>query len=148
MIMNNFYVMEINSLIRTFEIIETGKSISLNYNFQDNKECFTDICEGDRILGFYSAPIQNVKLEFVVKRVDACNQLELVKTFEVIEGVEIQENDILKELELNGVAKISDDMYNQIRSLMLKGVEASVDIDYLFGLENKVMPGVFSKSSL
>lgn len=135
--MNNFYVMEINSLIRTFEIIETGKSISLNYNFQDNKECFTDICEGDRILGFYSSPIQKVKLEFVVKRVDACNQLELVKTFEVIEGVEIQENDILKELELNGIAKISDDMYNQIRSLMLKGVETSVDIDYLFGLENK-----------
>jgi hypothetical protein len=62
MIMNNFYVMEINSLIRTFEIIETGKSISLNYNFQDNKECFTDICEGDRILGFYSYSLSTTKV--------------------------------------------------------------------------------------
>jgi len=137
--MNKFYVMEINSLIRTFEIMETGKSISLNYNFQDNKECFADVCEGDRILGYYSAPIQKVKIEFEVKRVDACNQLELVKILEVIEGVEISENDILKELELNGIAKITEDMYNQIRSLMLKIIETSVgiDFDYLFGLENK-----------
>lgn len=137
--MSKYYVFEINSLVNSFEIIEAGKVVSFNYCSQDDKKCFAELSEGDRFLGCYAAPVKKVKFEFEVKRVSDRNQIELVKLFEVNVGIDIFDKAILRTLEINGIVEISKDMYIQMRSAMIKGVEGEFDIDltYLYELENK-----------
>ena len=102
--MNNYYILSIDSLIRTFSILENDV-IKFTLTIPDIKDIFSDIKEGDIILGYIKKPIHEVKYIFEVIEVENSNdKLYLKKKLEVSEGVKINiidfnEDDLLTKID-------------------------------------------------
>ena len=65
--MSKYYMFEIESIVQTFTVLDTGKEISFGYSSAEEQECFKDVNGGDLILGYYNEPIDAVKILFEVK---------------------------------------------------------------------------------
>lgn len=102
--MNNYYILSIDSLIRTFSILENDV-IKFTLTIPAIKDIFSDVKEGDIILGYIKKPIHEVKYIFEVIEVENSNdKLYLKKKLEVSEGVKINiidfnEDDLLTKID-------------------------------------------------
>jgi putative restriction enzyme len=109
--MNNYYILSIDSLIRTFSILENDV-IKFTLTIPDIKDIFSDIKEGDIILGYIKKPIHEVKYIFEVIEVENSNdKLYLKKKLEVSEGVKINiidfnEDDLLTKIDYKEYSNI------------------------------------------
>lgn len=113
------FVMRIDSLIKTFSIIETGKDISFNYQEKDKKDVFGCIKEGDCILGYYPSPLSQVKSVFVVKSTNGNDSVTLNKIIEVSDGVSLCPT-TAEHIEKDTILEISEEEYNELyRSLFV-----------------------------
>lgn len=75
--MSKYYMFEIESIVQTFTVLDTGKEISFGYSSAEEQECFKDVNGGDLILGYYNEPIDTLlgKQLYLVYR----QQLKLIQ---------------------------------------------------------------------
>ena len=116
------YILRIDSLVKTFSIIETGKDISFNYQEKEKTSIFSSIKEGDAILGYYSKPSNQVSCIFTVKHVNGADSVVLNKTLEVSEGVTLEAS-MVDVLELMTIIEIPEDYYRDVVRALLAGVD-------------------------
>lgn len=125
------YIMLIDSLVKTFSIIETGKDISFNYREKDNTKVFANISSGDYVFGYYSEPINQVTCIFEVKSSNGHDTLVLNKLIEKSEGASIPYK-IADQLNQEALVEISDAEYEMILNEMMQSSDnhECVDKDY------------------
>ena len=76
------YILKIDSLIKTFSVIEAGKDISFKYQEKDNLDVFASISAGDHILGYFSNPTNQITSVFEVKSSNGLDTVVLNKILE------------------------------------------------------------------
>ena len=59
----------IDSLVKTFSIIEAGKDVTFSYENKDGIEAFESVSKGDIILGYFAEPIKQIKCVFEVQEI-------------------------------------------------------------------------------
>lgn len=123
--MSNYYLFEIESIVQTFTVLDTGKEISFGYSSPENQECFGKVNSGDVILGYYNEPIDEVKIVFEVKEHLEEDQIELVKKLEVQDGVSIT-SEIADELRQKKLVSIYKEKFDEIYGQMLKKIKQPV----------------------
>ena len=55
--MGKYYILGIDSLVKTFEIIDSGKNFLFEYSNQMDQNILNNISNDDIILGYYKSPI-------------------------------------------------------------------------------------------
>lgn len=123
--MNNYYILAINSLVKSFSILDSGTPIKFGLTTQTTNTVFADLRRGDKILGFVREPINQVKYIFEVDKIDNNNQICLIKKYEIDEGVFIDSeveralyNSEIVKIELMTFKKICE----QLHSTCLNGI--------------------------
>lgn len=123
--MNNYYILAINSLVKSFSILDSGTPIKFGLTTQTTNTVFADLRRGDKILGFVREPINQVKYIFEVDKIDNNNQICLIKKYEIDEGVFIDSeveralyNSEIVKIELMTFKKICE----QLLSTCLNGI--------------------------
>lgn len=111
------FILLIDSLVKTFSIIESGTDIAFSYKNKDDIETFKDMHIGDIVLGYFSEPINQIKCIFEVQKNTDETSVILTKELEVSNGVEINFR-IAKSLEENILVELSDSEYNEIINLL------------------------------
>ncbi|MFI3202104.1 MAG: hypothetical protein R3Y54_11405 [Eubacteriales bacterium] len=127
--MTNYYILSINSLVKTFSILDAGAAINFGLTTQDNSKIFESIQIGDVILGYVEAPITEIRYVFTVEGIGTENQIELAKTLEVSNGVEIINSEYVRELAVNDLIAIDKTEYFETLSKMItftKGIEENI----------------------
>lgn len=119
---------EIESIVQTFTVLDTGKEISFGYSSAEEQECFKDVNGGDLILGYYNEPIDAVKILFEVKGHLEDTQIELVKKLEVKDGVCIT-SDIADDLRQKKLISIYKEKFDEIYEQMLRKQESGENAD-------------------
>lgn len=120
--MSKYYLFEIESIVQTFTVLDTGKEISFGYSSPEEQECFENVNSGDLILGYYNEPIDAVKILFEVKGHLEDAQIELVKKLEVQDGVSLT-SEIADDLRQKKLLSIYKEKFDEIYSQMLKKQE-------------------------
>lgn len=126
--MSKYYMFEIESIVQTFTVLDTGKEISFGYSSAEEQECFKDVNGGDLILGYYNEPIDAVKILFEVKGHLEDTQIELVKKLEVKDGVCIT-SDIADDLRQKKLISIYKEKFDEIYEQMLRKQESGENAD-------------------
>lgn len=126
--MSKYYLFEIESIVQTFTVLDTGKEISFGYSSPEEQECFENVNSGDLILGYYNEPIDAVKILFEVKGRLEDAQIELVKKLEVQDGVSLT-SEIADELRQKKLLSIYKEKFDEIYSQMLKKQENEEKVD-------------------
>lgn len=112
--MTNYYVLAVNSLIKTFSILDAGNTVSFGLTTQDTNALFSEIKVGDRILGYMGVPINRVKYLFTVIGVESGSQLELVKQIEVSEGASMHNFELERQIASTELIKIGKPQFDLI----------------------------------
>lgn len=120
--MSKYYLFEIESIVQTFTVLDTGKEISFGYSSPEEQECFENVNSGDLILGYYNEPIDAVKILFEVKGHLEDAQIELVKKLEVQDGVSLT-SEIADDLRQKKLLSIYKEKFDEIYGQMLKKQE-------------------------
>lgn len=124
--MSNYYILSVNSLIKTFSVLDAGNTVNFGLTTQDSNSIFLNIKTGDKILGFVGVPICKVKYIFDVQSVDSANQIELIKKYEVDEGASLRNMELERELAVSGIVKIDVNTYKSIcKNLFKVGEDAN-----------------------
>lgn len=124
--MSKYYLFEIESIVQTFTVLDTGKEMSFGYSSPEEQECFENVKAGDLVLGYYNEPIDAVKILFEVKGHLEDAQIELVKKLEVQDGVSVT-SDIIENLRQKKLISIYKEKFDEIYSQMLKKQENEID---------------------
>lgn len=123
--MNNYYILAINSLVKSFSILDSGTPIKFGLTTQTTNTVFADLRRGDKILGFVREPINQVKYIFEVDKIDNNNQICLIKKYEIDEGVLI-DSEVERELYNSEIVKIElmtfKKICEQLLSTCLNGI--------------------------
>lgn len=127
--MSNYYLFEIESIVQTFTVLDTGKEISFGYSSPEEQEYFENVNSGDLILGYYNEPIDEVKILFEVKGHLEDAQIELVKKLEVQEGVRLT-SEIADDLRQKKLISIYKEKFDEIYGQMLKKQENEEKADF------------------
>ena len=127
--MTNYYILSINSLIKTFSVLDAGNSVSFGLTTQDSNSLFEKVSQGDYILGFVGTPINRVRYVFEVQGIEDTSQIELIKKFEVSDGADIDNISLRNELVNNDFVEISVDVYNSIITKMTQELGGRLGID-------------------
>lgn len=127
--MTNYYILSINSLIKTFSVLDAGNSVSFGLTTQDSNSLFEKVSQGDYILGFVGTPINRVRYVFEVQGIEDTSQIELIKKFEVSDGADIDNISLRNELVNNDFVEISVDVYNSIITKMTQELGGKLGID-------------------
>ena len=112
--MINYYILAVNSLIKTFSVLDAGNTVNFCLTTQDSNGLFANIKSGDKILGYVGVPINQVKYVFEVQGVDSSNQIELIKKYEVADGALINNMELERELSVTEIVKIDNNTFFQI----------------------------------
>lgn len=112
------YILSIESLVKTFSIIETEKEVLFDYQSKDTDCDFECLKSGDIIFGFYADPIYTVKCIFEVIQVKNEQSFLLKKVLEVSKGVTIS-TELMNELSISSLVEVSDQQSEQIFSNIL-----------------------------
>lgn len=112
--MTNYYVLAVNSLIKTFSILDAGNTVSFGLTTQDTNALFSEIKIGDRILGYMGVPVNRIKYLFTVIGVETGSQIELVKQIEVSEGVSMHNFELERQIETTELIEIDKTQFDLI----------------------------------
>lgn len=136
--MSKYYLLEIESLIQTFTVLDTGKEISFSFSSQENQDGLGKVEPGSLILGYYAEPIGKVKVLLEVKNVLGDGEVELLKKLEVENGAGL-ERDFVSKLHGGNLLPIEKEEFEVIYKEMLRNQEIKhgQTFDYLFKLGNK-----------
>lgn len=118
--MINYYILAVNSLIKTFSVLDAGNTVNFCLTTQDSNGLFANIKPGDNILGYVGVPINRVKYVFEVQNVDSSNQIELIKKYEVAEGASINNIELEREISVSEIIKIDNRIFSEICKELLK----------------------------
>lgn len=67
--MIRYYLLSVNSLIKTFSVLDAGNTLNFGLTKQNSSNLFSNIQIGDMILGYVGVPISKVKYLFSVKEI-------------------------------------------------------------------------------
>lgn len=131
------FILMIDSLIKTFSIIEAGKDVTFTYENKDGIEAFGSIGKGDIILGYFGEPLKQIKCVFEVHEIVSATSLVLNKKLEVFNGFEVEPS-LESELTEKTLIEISDEEYDKIlislyeekESTLLEIRNENIDEDY------------------
>ncbi len=118
--MINYYILAVNSLIKTFSVLDAGNTVNFCLTTQDSNGLFANIKPGDNILGYVGVPVNRVKYVFEVQNVDSSNQIELIKKYEVAEGASINNIELEREISVSEIIKIDNRIFSEICKELLK----------------------------
>lgn len=118
--MINYYILAVNSLIKTFSVLDAGNTVNFCLTTQDSNGLFANIKPGDNILGYVGVPVNRVKYVFEVQSVDSSNQIELIKKYEVAEGASINNIELEREISVSEIIKIDNRIFSEICKELLK----------------------------
>lgn len=127
--MTNYYILSINSLVKTFSVLDAGNSVSFGLTTQDSNSLFEKVSQGDYILGFIGIPINRVRYVFEVQGIEDASHIELIKKFEVSDGADIDNISLKNELVNNDFIEISVDVYNSIIAKMTQELGGKLGLD-------------------
>ena len=119
------FILTIDSLVKTFSIIEAGKDVTFSYENKDGIEAFESISKGDIILGYFSEPIKQIKCVFEVQEITTTTSIVLNKKLEVSNGFELDyslENELAEKI----LMEISDEEYDKILISLYEGKESTL----------------------
>lgn len=137
--MSNYYILSVNSLIKTFSVLDAGNTINFGLTTQDDVTIFSHVMIGDFILGYVGNPIRKVKYVFEVSSVETLNQIELVKRIEVSEGAGLDDENLERELMTSEIVSITKDKYIEIiRKLIELSNEQFTDTDEIDSVQEEV----------
>lgn len=117
--MIKYYLLSVNSLIKTFSVLDAGNKISFGLSTQDSNNLFSSIQKGDMLLGYIGVPINKVKYLFSVEGIQSESQLELIKQLEVSEGTSLHDSDLEREISVSEIVEIDKNKYDSICKEML-----------------------------
>lgn len=112
--MTNYYILAVKSLVKTFSILDAGNIISFGLETQDANSLFATIKKGDLIFGYIGEPINHIKYMFEVLKVNSSKQLELIKRFEVSDGVSLEDFELKQKLNNSEIVEIDSYRFNEI----------------------------------
>lgn len=110
------FILYIDSLVKTFSIVESGKNITFRYSEKGNDNLLSRLSKDDTILGFFSSPIEKIRCIFDVLNVESDNSVLLNKAVEVSEGVALKDSSLLDFVKANNLVEITEEQYNIIAS--------------------------------
>ena len=110
--MKKFLIL-IDSLIKTFSLIEAGKEITFRYQQSGTPDPFASVEAGDVLLGYFPAPISQVKCVFEVTGKPGSGTVSLRKLLDVAEGVTLDAS-LAAALAQDGIVEILDEYYEHI----------------------------------
>ncbi len=117
--MSNYYILSVNSLIKTFSVLDAGNTINFGLTTQDDATIFSQVVTGDYILGYVGNPIGKVKYVFDVSSVETSNQIELVKKIEVSEGASLEDENLERALMSSEMISITKEKFAEIMEQLL-----------------------------
>ncbi len=127
------FILMIDSLIKTFSIIEAGKDVTFTYENKDGIEAFEKASKGDMILGYFGEPTKQIKCVFEVQEISTITSLVLNKKLEVSNGFEVDPS-LENELTEKTLIEISDEKYATIfNNLIPKSEDAEENVDIFEG---------------
>ena len=109
------YILKIDSLIKTFSIIEAGVNVDFCYEGKDGIDTFENVNPGDIILGYFAEPIKQIKCVFEVQEIASATSMILNKKLEVSNGFEVGSS-LESEIVEKTLIEISDEDYDKILS--------------------------------
>lgn len=112
------YILKIDSLIKTFSVIEAGKDISFKYQEKDNLDVFASISAGDYILGYFSDPTNQITSVFEVKSSNGIDTVVLNKILEKAVGVSVTD-EVVDSINMQTIIEITDEEYERIMNDMM-----------------------------
>ena len=111
--MTNYYILSINSLIKTFSEIEAGNVFNFELETQESNISFNSLSKGDYVYGFVGEPVNSIKYVFEVENIISDNKLTLIKRYEVSNGVRL-EYELEQKLIVSKLVQIDQIKYSEI----------------------------------
>lgn len=131
------YILKIDSLIKTFSIIEAGVNVDFCYEGKDSIDTFENVNPGDIILGYFAEPIKQIKCVFEVQEIASATSIILNKKLEVSNGFEVGsslESEIVEktliEISDKDYDKILSSLYEEKETTLLEIINENVDANY------------------
>lgn len=136
------YILKIDSLIKTFSIIEAGVNVDFCYENKDNAEAFENVKPGDIILGYFAEPIKQIKCVFEVQEIANATSIILNKKLEVSSGFEVASS-LESEIVEKTLIEISDGEYDKILISLYEAKETT-----LLEIKNENVDANYSEEEL
>lgn len=122
------FILMIDSLVKTFSVIEAGKDVTFRYENKDGTAAFENVSKGDIILGYFAEPVRQIKCVFEVREKVSATSIVLNKKLEVSDGFEA-ESSLENKLAEKILIEISGEEYTKIfNNLIPKSENIEEDI--------------------
>lgn len=118
--MGKYFILGIDSLVKTFEILDSGKNIIFEYSNQINQNIFQIISDDDKILGYYKSPISEIRILFNVHKLN--DKVTMKKIVEVAKGVTLIDEQLLEKIEEEFFIEIEEKQYIEIVNLLINKI--------------------------
>ena len=118
--MGKYYILGIDSLVKTFEIIDSGKNFLFEYSNQMDQNILNNISNDDIILGYYKSPISEIRMLFNVKKLN--NKLTMEKMIEVVKGVILNDKQLIEKIEERFFVEIEEKQFSEIVILLISNI--------------------------
>ena len=112
--MAKFFMMQVDSLVGTFTVMDAGRIIQFGMEIQDQEGLLEEPDTGDWILGYVAAPVSQIRLVFQVSGKDGGDRLELVKKLEVEEGVGTGDPELEEWIARNHLCGLKEEKFQEI----------------------------------
>lgn len=119
--MAKYFMMQVDSLVRTFSVMDTGRIIQFGMEIQDREGMLEEPEAGDWILGYVPAPVGQVRLVFQVSGKDGPDRLELVKKLEVEDGVQIGDPQLEEWVSRQELCGLEEERFREICQRLVEG---------------------------
>ena len=119
--MAKYFMMQVDSLVRTFSVMDTGRIIQFGMEIQDREGMLEEPEAGDWILGYVPAPVGQVRLVFQVSGKDGPDRLELVKKLEVEDGVQIGDPRLEEWVSRQELCGLEEERFREICQRLVEG---------------------------
>ncbi len=127
--MANYFVMQVDSLVRTFSVMDTGKCIQFGMEAQDHGAVLAEPETGDWILGYVTAPVNEIRLVFQVAGKENGDRLELVKKMEVEAGVRVGDPALEEWIARNHLSGLTETRFREICGRLVEGQKLELPVE-------------------
>lgn len=142
--MTNYYILAVKSLVKTFSILDAGNVINFGLETQDTNSLFATVKKGDLIFGYVGNPINYIKYIFEVSNINSSDKLELIKKYEVSDGVRLEDLELEQQLNNLELVKIDNNRFNAICKKLFDNCQNSLNLGKVI-TNNLISPNSINK---
>ncbi len=88
--MSKYYILVLEEGIKAFSVLGHGQECKYTFALKGQTEPFSDVNEGDKVIGYISNEVKKFEYLFEVVRSSDANESVLVKLFETSQGASLE----------------------------------------------------------